>query len=295
MLVGKRHAGLSPPGFSLPGQPSGPASPVPTCCAAGRPVLINFFASWCIPCLAKRRADAAARAEHRDLGIAYKDRPAPPRRSSSARRSLRAHRTATSQAAWRSISASTACRKAILSTAPGGPLALGRCAHRGLGRGAARALAAEIRLMVRALLAAAFLALATHAFAVSSPAELMADPAQESRAEAIGHQLRCMVCQNEMRRGERGRPRAGSPPDHSHQRRGGRQRPVDRRLDDRPLRRLRPAPPAVQRRYRRTLGRAGPGAAGRLRGVLLSRRRRAAPAQSLSDEERRRLAELLKP
>ena len=35
------------------------------------------------------------------------------------------------------------------------------------------------------------------AFAVSNPAEMMPNPAQEERAEAIGHQLRCMVCQNE--------------------------------------------------------------------------------------------------
>lgn len=35
------------------------------------------------------------------------------------------------------------------------------------------------------------------ALAVSSPAEMLPDPAQEARAEAIGHQLRCMVCQNE--------------------------------------------------------------------------------------------------
>jgi len=38
---------------------------------------------------------------------------------------------------------------------------------------------------------------ATPAFAVSDPAELLADPAQEQRAEALGHQLRCLVCQNE--------------------------------------------------------------------------------------------------
>jgi cytochrome c-type biogenesis protein CcmH len=35
------------------------------------------------------------------------------------------------------------------------------------------------------------------ALAVSNPAEMMADPAQEHRAEALGHQLRCLVCQNE--------------------------------------------------------------------------------------------------
>ena len=39
--------------------------------------------------------------------------------------------------------------------------------------------------------------LAAPAFAVSDPAELLADPAQEQRAEALGHQLRCLVCQNE--------------------------------------------------------------------------------------------------
>ena len=38
---------------------------------------------------------------------------------------------------------------------------------------------------------------AAPAFAVSDPAELLADPAQEQRAEALGHQLRCLVCQNE--------------------------------------------------------------------------------------------------
>jgi cytochrome c-type biogenesis protein CcmH len=39
--------------------------------------------------------------------------------------------------------------------------------------------------------------IAAPAFAVSDPAELLADPAQEQRAEALGHQLRCLVCQNE--------------------------------------------------------------------------------------------------
>ena len=39
--------------------------------------------------------------------------------------------------------------------------------------------------------------LASAAFAVSDPAELLADRAQEQRAEALGHQLRCLVCQNE--------------------------------------------------------------------------------------------------
>ena len=33
--------------------------------------------------------------------------------------------------------------------------------------------------------------------AVSNPAEMLPNPAQETRAEAIGAQLRCLVCQNE--------------------------------------------------------------------------------------------------
>ncbi len=43
-----------------------------------------------------------------------------------------------------------------------------------------------------------FLLLAPAAgLAVGSPSEMLPDTAQESRAEAIGSQLRCLVCQNE--------------------------------------------------------------------------------------------------
>jgi cytochrome c-type biogenesis protein CcmH len=38
---------------------------------------------------------------------------------------------------------------------------------------------------------------AAPAYAVSDPAELLPNRAQELRAEAIGEQLRCLVCQNE--------------------------------------------------------------------------------------------------
>lgn len=34
-------------------------------------------------------------------------------------------------------------------------------------------------------------------YAVSNPAEMLPNPVQERRAEAIGDQLRCLVCQNE--------------------------------------------------------------------------------------------------
>ncbi|MFS3133924.1 cytochrome c-type biogenesis protein CcmH [Gluconacetobacter sacchari] len=35
------------------------------------------------------------------------------------------------------------------------------------------------------------------AIAIDDPSEMLSDPAQEARAEAIGAQLRCLVCQNE--------------------------------------------------------------------------------------------------
>jgi cytochrome c-type biogenesis protein CcmH len=40
-------------------------------------------------------------------------------------------------------------------------------------------------------------ALVVPAYAISDPAEALPDPAQEARAERIGRQLRCLVCQNE--------------------------------------------------------------------------------------------------
>lgn len=51
--------------------------------------------------------------------------------------------------------------------------------------------------MIRAFIAAAILlGLAQVTFAVE-PSEMLANPALEARAEAIGKQLRCLVCQNE--------------------------------------------------------------------------------------------------
>jgi cytochrome c-type biogenesis protein CcmH len=44
---------------------------------------------------------------------------------------------------------------------------------------------------------ALLVSLAAPAFALSDPSEMLADPAQEARAEAVGRQLRCLVCQNE--------------------------------------------------------------------------------------------------
>ena len=51
-------------------------------------------------------------------------------------------------------------------------------------------------LLAAPILAAPILAPAP-AWAISDPAEALADPAAEHRAVAVGRQLRCMVCQNE--------------------------------------------------------------------------------------------------
>ncbi len=56
-----------------------------------------------------------------------------------------------------------------------------------------------MRRTVLAVLLAAGVAvpMAAPAWAISDPSEALHDPAQEARAEAIGRQLRCLVCQNE--------------------------------------------------------------------------------------------------
>ncbi len=49
----------------------------------------------------------------------------------------------------------------------------------------------------RHLILAVLVLLASPAYAISDPAEMLPNPAQEARAERIGQQLRCLVCQNE--------------------------------------------------------------------------------------------------
>ena len=138
------------------------------------------------------------------------------------------------------------------------------------------------------------LLLVSPALAVSDPGELLPDGQQEKRAEALGHQLRCMVCQNEsveesnadlardLRRIIRQRVVAGDTD----------QQVVDwmvARYGD--FVRLRPPFNAV------TLvlwGAPGLALLVGLSAVLIARRRRPGPPEPLSDAERRRLADLLK-
>ena len=136
--------------------------------------------------------------------------------------------------------------------------------------------------------------LAAPAFAVSDPAELLPDRTQELRAEALGHQLRCLVCQNESVE----ESNADLARDLRHI---IRQRVVAGDSDQQVIDwmvarygnfvRLRPPFNAM------TLVLWGApliAVLGGLAAALIARRRRPAAPAPLSDAERQRLAELLK-
>ena len=134
--------------------------------------------------------------------------------------------------------------------------------------------------------------LAGPAWAISDPAEMLANPVLEQRAEAVGRQLRCLVCQNEsiedsnaeLARDLRGLVRqriAGGDTDAQA---------IDwvvARYGD--FVRLRPPLNAVT-----ALLWGSPVVAllAGLAAVLLARRRRVATPEPLSEHERARLAEL---
>ena len=151
----------------------------------------------------------------------------------------------------------------------------------------------SLRPLLLALPLAFCLAVPVHA--VSNPAEMLPNPAQEQRAEAIGHQLRCLVCQNEsveeleadlardLRRIIRQRVAAGEDD----------QQVIDwmvARYGE--FVRLRPAFSAST-----ALLWAAPALAllAGIGSVLVLRRRRAVPEAPLSPEEQRKLSDLLRP
>jgi cytochrome c-type biogenesis protein CcmH len=147
---------------------------------------------------------------------------------------------------------------------------------------------------VVAIFVFAQVAFATPALAISDPAEMLPNRAQELRAEAIGSQLRCLVCQNQsiedsnadlardLRRIVRSRVAAGDSDkqviDWVVARYGDF---VRLRPPFRPLTWLLWFSPAL------ALG-AGTAA------VFLARRRHAPPPSPLTDDERAKLAELLR-
>jgi cytochrome c biogenesis protein CcmG, thiol:disulfide interchange protein DsbE len=63
------------PGFSLPGQPPSAGFSSADIAATGRPTLINFFASWCVPCVQEAPVLMALKQQGTPIwGIAYKDK-----------------------------------------------------------------------------------------------------------------------------------------------------------------------------------------------------------------------------
>ncbi len=134
--------------------------------------------------------------------------------------------------------------------------------------------------------------LATPAFAVSNPAEMLPDPAQEARAETIGRQLRCMVCQNEsVEESEADLARDFRRIIRDHVRAGE----TDQQIMDWMVARygdfIRLRPPFSALTF--LLWGAPALAAGIGAGaVILGRRRRPEPPEPLSDAERQRLAKL---
>lgn len=71
VLVGKPL-----PSFALPGQAPSQGFSTAEITAPGRPAVVNFFASWCVPCAEEAPALAEMkRAGVKLWGIAYKDKP----------------------------------------------------------------------------------------------------------------------------------------------------------------------------------------------------------------------------
>ncbi len=192
VLVGKKL-----PEFDLPGQ-NGAGLTSADITAAGRPGIINFFASWCLPCVQEAPALAELGRKARLFGIAYKDQPA------ATSRFLDRYGDP-----YRRVGRDAAGTTGIDFGLYGVPETYlvdgsGVVRWRWAGGMSADTLRGELlprlagagmrRLLVVLVL---LMAAAPAARAVSDPGEMLPDPRLERRAEAVGEQLRCLVCQNE--------------------------------------------------------------------------------------------------
>ena len=194
MLIGKPL-----PSFSLPGQPPSQGFSSTDVIAGGRPVLINFFASWCIPCVQEApvlmalKQQGTADLGHRlqGQGRRHGGLPAAERRSLHTDRARRAGRVAIDFGVY------GVPETYLVDKVRHRALALGRRPERGRRAAVAGATVAEPDVRLAALLLLCAAARRAPAHAVSDPGELLPDRQQELRAEALGHQLRCLVCQNE--------------------------------------------------------------------------------------------------
>jgi len=63
------------PDFTLPGVVGGPGFSMTDLQDIPHPILINFFASWCIPCVAEMAALRSISQKIPIWGVAYKDKP----------------------------------------------------------------------------------------------------------------------------------------------------------------------------------------------------------------------------